>query len=49
MRAGLHYADSWISRCVSVLQGLSKNIPGSPEGQPQIHEKKNPVYKGVQR
>lgn len=26
------------------LQKLAKNIPGSPEGQPQIHEKKNPVW-----
>lgn len=30
-------------------QKLSKNIPGSPEGQPQIHEKTNPILTGSQR
>jgi NADH dehydrogenase (ubiquinone) 1 alpha subcomplex subunit 8 len=31
------------------LQGLQKNIPGSPEGQPQIHEKPNPIIKAHQK
>jgi NADH dehydrogenase (ubiquinone) 1 alpha subcomplex subunit 8 len=31
------------------LQGLQKNIPGSPEGQPQIHEKRNPIMKPHQK
>lgn len=31
------------------VQKLAKKIPGSPEGQPQIHEKKNPIWSGVQR
>ena len=34
---------------VRVRQKLAKKIPGSPEGQPPIHEKKNPVLTGVQR
>jgi NADH dehydrogenase (ubiquinone) 1 alpha subcomplex subunit 8 len=31
------------------LQGIKKVIPGAPPNQPQIHEKKNPVYTGVQK
>lgn len=33
----------------STRQKLVKKIPGSPEGQEQVHEKKNPVWVGVQR
>ncbi|ODN80539.1 hypothetical protein L202_02749 [Cryptococcus amylolentus CBS 6039] len=35
--------------CVFTKLNLSKNIPGSPEGQPQIHEKANPIYTRVQK
>ncbi|PWN52048.1 putative NADH dehydrogenase 22K chain precursor [Violaceomyces palustris] len=38
-----------LNQCVFEKLKLVKNIPGSPEGQPQIHEKKNPVWSGVQR
>ena len=31
------------------LQNLVKKIPGSPEGQPQIHEKENPVISRLQK
>jgi len=30
-------------------QNLSKNIPGSPEGQAQVHEKKSPIFTRVQK
>lgn len=30
-------------------QKLSKNIPGSPAGQAQVHEKTSPVYKAIQK
>lgn len=30
-------------------QNLVKKIPGSPEGQPQIHEKTNPVISRLQK
>jgi len=33
----------------SAFQGLRKTIPGSPEGQPQVHEKLHPIYKPVQK
>lgn len=31
------------------LQGLKKTIPGSPEGQVPVHEKKSPVFTRVQK
>ncbi|OBZ91802.1 NADH-ubiquinone oxidoreductase 20 subunit [Choanephora cucurbitarum] len=34
-----------MNTCVFEKLGLKKRIPGSPEGQDQIHEKKNPVMK----
>lgn len=30
-------------------QGLVKNIPGSPEGKPQIHENLSPVLGRIQK
>lgn len=30
-------------------QNLTKTIPGSPEGQPQVHEKKSPIFTRVQK
>jgi hypothetical protein len=33
----------------SAFQGLTKTIPGSPAGQPQVHEKLHPIYKPVQK
>jgi len=33
----------------SAFQGLRKTIPGSPEGQPQVHEKLHPIYKPLQK
>lgn len=30
-------------------QKLKKDIPGSPEGQPQIHEKSWTVYGAIQK
>lgn len=30
-------------------QKLKKDIPGSPEGQPQIHEKSWPIYGAIQK
>lgn len=30
------------------FQKLAKKIPGTPEGQAPVHEKKNPVWKGMQ-
>ncbi|KAL0255465.1 hypothetical protein I308_100269 [Cryptococcus tetragattii IND107] len=38
-----------LNQCVFTKLGLTKNIPGSPEGQPQIHEKKSPIYSRVQK
>lgn len=35
--------------CVFAKLGWKKNIPGSPEGEPQIFEKKNPIYTRVQK
>ena len=31
------------------FKGLTKTIPGTPEGQTPIHEKLNPIYKPVQK
>ncbi|KAL2918561.1 ndufa8, NADH-ubiquinone oxidoreductase complex I 19kd subunit [Polyrhizophydium stewartii] len=33
------------NECVFTKLGLSKSIPDSPEGQPQIHLKENPIFK----
>ncbi|GAC75642.1 hypothetical protein PANT_16d00079 [Moesziomyces antarcticus T-34] len=33
-----------LNQCVFDKLKLAKNIPGSPEGQAQVHEKKNPVF-----
>ncbi|EKD03724.1 hypothetical protein A1Q2_01950 [Trichosporon asahii var. asahii CBS 8904] len=35
--------------CVFAKLGWKKNIPGSPEGEPQVFEKKNPIYTRVQK
>lgn len=32
-----------------LVQGLRKDIPGSPAGKPQIHEKKWPIYGAIQK
>ncbi|TKY88251.1 hypothetical protein EX895_002961 [Sporisorium graminicola] len=36
--------EKTLNQCVFEKLKLAKNIPGSPEGQPQVHEKKNPVW-----
>lgn len=41
-------------RCFELLsnvrsQGLTKTIPGTPEGQTPIHEKKSPVFTAIQK
>lgn len=38
-----------LNSCVFSKLGLKKNIPGSPEGQAQIHEKKSPIVTTVQK
>ncbi|WVQ80245.1 hypothetical protein IAT38_002350 [Cryptococcus sp. DSM 104549] len=38
-----------LNSCVFTKLNLTKNIPGSPEGQPQIHEKPSPIYTVVQK
>ena len=35
--------------CFDVSQKLEKKIPGAPEGQVPIQDKKNPIFIGVQR
>lgn len=35
--------------CVFAKLGWKKNIPGSPEGEPQVFEKKNPIFTRVQK
>ncbi|GAB5589369.1 ndufa8 [Umbelopsis nana] len=35
--------------CVFEKLGLQKKIPGSPEGQPQIHEKPSPIITSHQK
>ncbi|GAA5998081.1 coiled-coil-helix-coiled-coil-helix domain-containing protein [Rhodotorula paludigena] len=35
--------------CVFEKLKLKKDIPGSPEGQPQIHEKSWPIYGAIQK
>lgn len=34
--------------CVFDKLQLKKDIPGAPQGQPQIHEKQKPIWKGMQ-
>lgn len=38
-----------LNKCVLEQLNLIKKIPGSPEGQPQIHEKTNPVVTRLQK
>jgi hypothetical protein len=33
----------------SMLQSLKKTIPGTPEGQVPVHEKKRPIFTTVQK
>lgn len=42
------YDTGTLNQCVFDKLKLAKNIPGSPEGQPQVHEKKKPVFRGPQ-
>lgn len=35
--------------CVFDKLGLKKEIPGTPEGKVPIHEKKDPIWKAMQR
>merc|ERR1711939_837081 len=37
-----------LNTCVFDKLGLRKDIPGSPAGKPQIHEKKWPIYGAIQ-
>ncbi|KAG5729890.1 NADH-ubiquinone oxidoreductase 20.8 kDa subunit [Termitomyces sp. T112] len=38
-----------LNACMFEKLGLTKTIPGTPEGQVPIHEVKNPYYKSVQK
>ncbi|KAI0036779.1 NADH dehydrogenase alpha subcomplex subunit 8 [Vararia minispora EC-137] len=38
-----------LNQCMFERLGLVKTVPGSPEGQPQIHEKERPIYKAMQK
>ncbi|KAI0082527.1 NADH dehydrogenase, alpha subcomplex, subunit 8 [Panus rudis PR-1116 ss-1] len=38
-----------LNKCMFEKLGLTKTIPGTPEGQTPIHEKKRPIYTGVQK
>ncbi|KAL7007610.1 ndufa8, NADH-ubiquinone oxidoreductase complex I 19kd subunit [Cystobasidiomycetes sp. EMM_F5] len=38
-----------LNSCVFEKLGLKKEIPGTPEGQLPIHEKKRPIYKAIQK
>lgn len=42
-------AEKKLNSCVFQKLNLKKNIPGSPEGQPQVFEKKNPIFTQVQK
>ncbi|KIJ57022.1 hypothetical protein M422DRAFT_150043 [Sphaerobolus stellatus SS14] len=37
------------NECVFTKLGLSKTIPGSPAGQPQVNELKSPIFKPIQK
>ncbi|KAF7732157.1 hypothetical protein EC973_006412 [Apophysomyces ossiformis] len=43
--SGCRKPEREFNTCVFEKLGLEKKIPGSPEGQEQIHNKKNPVFK----
>jgi len=38
-----------LNKCVFDKLNLTKTIPGSPEGQPQVHEKKWPIFTQSQK
>ncbi|KAG6861982.1 hypothetical protein C0995_009166 [Termitomyces sp. Mi166 len=38
-----------LNACMFEKLGLTKTIPGTPEGQVPIHEVKNPYYKSIQK
>ncbi|KAG7529408.1 hypothetical protein FFLO_05680 [Filobasidium floriforme] len=38
-----------LNRCLADKLGLKKVIPGSPEGEVPVHEKKSPVFTRVQK
>lgn len=38
-----------LNDCVFQKLQLKKEIPGTPQGHAQIHEKMNPLWKGMQR
>lgn len=38
-----------LNQCVFEKLKLKKDIPDSPKGQPQIHEKSWPVYGAIQK
>jgi len=38
-----------LNKCMFDKFGLTKTIPGTPEGQEPIHEKKNPIFTRVQK
>ncbi|KIO31056.1 hypothetical protein M407DRAFT_241962 [Tulasnella calospora MUT 4182] len=38
-----------LNKCVFEKLGLVKAIPGSPQGQPQIHEKTSPIFGAMQK
>lgn len=41
------YLDS--NALLTLSQGLTKSIPGTPEGQTPIHEVANPIHKRIQK
>ncbi|KAF5322719.1 hypothetical protein D9619_000258 [Psilocybe cf. subviscida] len=38
-----------LNACMFEKLGLTKTIPGTPEGKTPIHEVQNPIYKAVQK
>ncbi|KAF8524640.1 hypothetical protein BU17DRAFT_74742 [Hysterangium stoloniferum] len=38
-----------LNQCVFDKLGLTKTIPDSPAGKPQIHEVEKPIYKAIQK
>ncbi|KAK4689986.1 NADH dehydrogenase (ubiquinone) 1 alpha subcomplex subunit 8, partial [Tremellales sp. Uapishka_1] len=41
--------ETALNKCVFTKLNLTKTIPGSPEGQAQVHEKKSPIFTRVQK
>ncbi|TFL05827.1 hypothetical protein BDV98DRAFT_500090 [Pterulicium gracile] len=42
-------AERPLNKCMFEKLGLTKSIPGTPEGQTPIHEVANPIHKRIQK